>query len=254
MESILTDVANGSWSAHSSMETSSNPILTLPLFENAIASNLASPQSSAPTVILPMPPVSSLSPQSTVNLCSYIPSTVVQFLARHDISLPARHKLTTAVLFADISGYTAMCELLGATHAEIEDLARIVKAYFGILVKVVQRHGGDVFKFAGDAVIVLWPEADDSLTVLARRCAQCALEIQRNLHGLSFQDSSGKHQFELSLRIGIGVGDVLIFHIGGVERRMEYLAAGSPLSQAFLCESIALPGTVRQPPRSRYQV
>ncbi|SPQ95040.1 unnamed protein product (mitochondrion) [Plasmodiophora brassicae] len=190
-----------------------------------------------------------LSSASLINLCSYIPSVVVQFLAGHcsdpvPLSLPARHRLTTAVLFADISGYTAMCEQLGETHNGIEDLARIVKAYFGILVKVVARHGGDVFKFAGDAVIVVWPDTGDTLGVLARRSCQCALDIQRHLHGLTLQDSGAANLYELSLKIGIGVGDVDIVHVGGVEQRTEYLAIGSPLAQAFTCENVADPGQV----------
>lgn len=101
-----------------------------------------------------------------------------------------------------------------------------------------------VFKFAGDATIVLWPPSGDSLQEVARRAAQCALEIQRHLHGLKLHDRKKLLEFELSLKIGIGVGRVTISNVGGVDNRMESIATGAPLLQAFRCEAQAEPGEV----------
>ena len=53
--------------------------------------------------------------------------------------------------------------------------------YFGRMVKIISSEGGDIFKFAGDALIVLWPESDD-LQAVCRRAAQCALQFQTELH------------------------------------------------------------------------
>ena len=48
--------------------------------------------------------------------------------------------------------------------------------------RIISKSGGDVFKFAGDAMIVLWPPADEGdvfgLEENARRAVQCAAEIQ----------------------------------------------------------------------------
>ena len=53
--------------------------------------------------------------------------------------------------------------------------------YFGRMVKIISSEGGDIFKFAGDALIVLWPESED-LQAVCRRAAQCALQFQTELH------------------------------------------------------------------------
>ena len=53
--------------------------------------------------------------------------------------------------------------------------------YFGRMVKIISSEGGDIFKFAGDALIVLWPESDD-LQAVCRRAAQCAPQFQTELH------------------------------------------------------------------------
>ena len=54
------------------------------------------------------------------------------------------------------------------------------RSYFEMLVRIVNRHGGDVFKFAGDAMLILWPvEPDDGgIGGTARRAAQAGLAIQ----------------------------------------------------------------------------
>ena len=49
------------------------------------------------------------------------------------------------------------------------------------MVKIISSEGGDIFKFAGDALIVLWPESDD-LQATCRRAAQCAIQFQAELH------------------------------------------------------------------------
>ena len=36
---------------------------------------------------------------------------------------------------------------------------------------------------------------------------------------------------QLSVKLGVGMGDVSVLHIGGVDGRMEYLAVGDPLAQ-----------------------
>lgn len=115
-----------------------------------------------------------------------------------------------------------------------------LNSYFEQLVRVIASQGGDVFKFAGDALLVLWPPSDEDLSTKARRAAQSALEIQRKMHNAKLQED-----VTLSVKLGIGVGVCSIVHVGGVLSRMEYLATGSPLVQAFQSEHQAVAGQVR---------
>ena len=50
-------------------------------------------------------------------------------------------------------------------------------------MKIISSGGGDVLKFAGDAMIVLWPKEDhESIELRLRRALQCAIYIQQKLH------------------------------------------------------------------------
>lgn len=72
-----------------------------------------------------------------------------------------------------------------------------------------------------------------------RRAAQCAFAIQDALHNCELAQ-----EVRLSVKIGIGMGKVSVLHLGGVYRRMEYIAVGEPLLEAFTAEHHATPGDV----------
>ena len=56
-------------------------------------------------------------------------------------------------MFADISGFTTIVEEMSLLGSEgIERMTASLNAFFGILVETVEQHGGDVIKFAGDAL------------------------------------------------------------------------------------------------------
>lgn len=140
-------------------------------------------------------------------------------------------------MFADVSGFTALSEAMGKYGPEgAEYLAKHLNSYFSQMVKLIASEGGDIFKFAGDAMIILWPDVD-ALELRARRAAQCALAVQESLHKAALAEG-----VTLSVKIGIGVGKVSVLHLGGVLNRMEYVAVGEPLVQAFGAEHHAEAG------------
>ncbi len=57
----------------------------------------------------------------------------------------------TVLFFADISGFTRLSERLSA-----EQLKTHTNNYFTLLIDVVAQFGGDIIKFCGDAVMVLY--------------------------------------------------------------------------------------------------
>lgn len=121
-----------------------------------------------------------------------------------------------------------------------EGVSRNLNKYFQMMVKIISSGGGDVLKFAGDAMIVLWPEDEaDSIEIRLQRATQCAVFIQQQLDQAILEDS-----VQLSVKIGVGVGMVSVIHIGGTHKRMEYLAVGDPLIQAFHAEHHAVSGQV----------
>ncbi|WP_287129875.1 adenylate/guanylate cyclase domain-containing protein [Candidatus Cyanaurora vandensis] len=77
----------------------------------------------------------------------------------------SNHSLPLAVLFADISGSTALYEELGNTSAQ-----RLVSQWLACMCEVVQKHDGTVIKTIGDEVLSVFSTVDQAAW------AACALQ------------------------------------------------------------------------------
>ncbi len=89
---------------------------------------------------------------------------------------PGMECVSGAVLFSDVSGFTALTERLARQGpAGAEELGNLLNAYFTRLINLISEHGGDVLKLAGDALVALWPAlSPDQIDEAALRAAQCA--------------------------------------------------------------------------------
>ena len=92
--------------------------------------------------------------------------------------MPERRKLAT-ILFCDVSGSTAMGERVDA-----ETVREVMFRYFHEMRDTIERHGGTVEKFIGDAVMAVFgvPDAhkDDAL-----RACRAAHEMQQRMDELA---------------------------------------------------------------------
>ena len=133
---------------------------------------------------------------------------------------------TVTALFCDLVGSTT----LGETH-DPEVLRPILERYFTEMRSAVERHGGRVDKFIGDAVVAIFglPAAheDDAL-----RAVRAALEMQRRLEVLN--DAT---PIPLAARIGITTGEVLV---PGDDKPI----IGDAMNTASRLQSAAEPGEV----------
>jgi len=78
---------------------------------------------------------------------------------------PHEHSLRTIVMFIDVAGFTNMTAKLSTKGKQgPEFLAKGLNAYMEMISQKVGHSGGDIFKYVGDAMIVLWsPPNDDSV-------------------------------------------------------------------------------------------
>ena len=95
--------------------------------------------------------------------------------------------METVCMFCDISGFTNVSEAC-ASHGirGNEELAFVINRYMEGMAKNLAKYGGDIIKFVGDAMIVMWPrakggdidgnEADENVTVI-RKAIECAWDI-----------------------------------------------------------------------------
>ena len=133
---------------------------------------------------LPPAPHSSVSPSdkngsvddSSFAFRAFVPWTVESFLlarsqsgsqsASTSISRPCMSSYVGSLLFVDISGFTALSERLSQQGAHgLELLSEHLNRYFTLIVDTIHQHGGDVVKFAGDALLCLfaqqWPSESE---------------------------------------------------------------------------------------------
>ena len=143
-----------------------------------------------------------------------------------------RRKLATLV-FCDLSGSTALGEQVDA-----ETVRSLMLSYFHEMRGALERHGGTVEKFVGDAVLAVFgvPEAheDDAL-----RACRAALEMQARLGSLN-EEFELRFGTRIALRIGVNTGEV----VAGDTSRRETFVTGDPVNVAARLEQAAGPGEV----------
>src|SRR5204863_5843769 len=131
-----------------------------------------------------------------------------------------QQRKTVTVVFCDLAGSTALGD---STDPEVLEVR--LRRYFERMQTIVERHGGTVEKFIGDAVVAIFgvPVAheDDAL-----RAVRAAAEMRDALPEL-----------EVRARIGVNTGEV----VTGTEER---LATGDAVNVAARLEQTAQPGEI----------
>ncbi|MDP8987184.1 MAG: AAA family ATPase [Actinomycetota bacterium] len=175
------------------------------------------------------------------NLATYVTRDAARLLAAHPHPSEASEELVAgAVLIADISGFTPLAESLarqGGVGAE--ELFRLLNGVFGRIVDIVGEHGGEIVTFAGDAVIAVWTAGSEGLGAATRAATACGLAACA-----AIGDYPVPGPRRLSLRVGIGAGDLRLSLVGGRGQRWLFLALGPALSQVRGALRRAGPGQV----------
>jgi class 3 adenylate cyclase len=104
-------------------------------------------------------------------------ANVAQFLSHSN--LPISNSQESALLFVDISGFTQISQLL-----DVESLSRAINSYFQMIINEVLTHGGDILKFAGDAIFCQWTASQrnphKNLQYCVLQATKCAASIVGN--------------------------------------------------------------------------
>ncbi|MBK8987965.1 MAG: tetratricopeptide repeat protein [Chloroflexi bacterium] len=143
---------------------------------------------------------------------------------------PDERKRVT-VLFADMSGYTALSENL-----DPEDVAAIMNQLFEAVTAEIHRFGGTIDKYSGDAVMALFgaPQALENHEEMAARAALAMQTVITNFSAALEQERG----FSLRMRIGLNTGEVLAGLVGGLKAR-SYTVMGDTVNLASRLEHAA---------------
>jgi class 3 adenylate cyclase/tetratricopeptide (TPR) repeat protein len=146
------------------------------------------------------------------------------------VQVPHEVRKTVTVLFADVAGSTALGERL-----DPESLRRIMARYFDAARGCVERHGGTIEKFIGDAVMAVFGvptvHEDDAL-----RAVRAASELRHVISSLNLE-LERDYGLALQVRIGLNTGEVVV----GTDER---LATGDAVNVAARLEQAAGPDEI----------
>ncbi|HWE80286.1 MAG TPA: AAA family ATPase, partial [Gaiellaceae bacterium] len=169
---------------------------------------------------------------------AYIPGDRRRALATGS-PLPTR--VVGAGLFADISGFTPLSEALalelGSQRAS-EALTGHLNRVFHAVIAELDRFGGEVIYFSGDA-ITCWLDGDDGL-----RAAAAGVAMQAAMERESEITTPGGRVLRLALKVAIATGPARRFVVGNPEVQLMDVLAGGIVDRLAEAEHYAEPGEV----------
>jgi adenylate cyclase len=159
----------------------------------------------------------------------FVNTHVAEMVLREELKLGGARK-ECAVLFADIRGFTSMSELM-----EPEQVVEFLNEYMTAMVACVDRTGGIVDKFIGDAVMATWGAAFSTGND-PESAVSAALMMRAAITEFNRTRSADRYP---PVRIGIGLnfGPVVAGQIGS-EERLEYTVIGDTVNLASRIESL----------------
>jgi adenylate cyclase len=131
-------------------------------------------------------------------------------------------------MFCDVRGFTAMSERLGA-----EKIVATMNQIFQCIEDQVRVHLGEILKFIGDALLIVFPREDcDHDKELGAKMIECALNAIRTVEDLG-------REINLPLSVGFGchIGEVLYGNIG-TETRLDFTVMGPAVNLTSRLESM----------------
>ncbi len=135
--------------------------------------------------------------------------TMLKYISKEFLKQHADSTINFAALYIDLVGSTVMSMKLSS-----ENLSTLIGIYSSEMSSIVAMNNGYVLKYAGDAVIAIFPENGD-FPAMCYNALNCAVSMS-NLINQSFNPAIAAHDFEpLNIRIGIEAGSNKIMLIGG---------------------------------------
>ncbi|NVJ93018.1 MAG: adenylate/guanylate cyclase domain-containing protein, partial [Methylocystaceae bacterium] len=154
----------------------------------------------------------------------YVPESIASSLMQESGELKPISTQAT-ILFSDIQGFTKLTEEVGA-----ERIVAILNAYFSSVVSILEKHGGVVTQFQGDAVLATF-----NVPIKSSNHGENALKA-----AMEIRDMMAQTKFDgiaLKTRIGLNTGNVVAGAVGA-EGRLNYTVHGDAVNLAARIENL----------------
>ena len=166
----------------------------------------------------------------------YVNKQVTDYvLARSDVHtafLPGERRQVT-MLNSDIAGFSTLSQNMAA-----EELVKFLNDYFGRMIEIVLKYGGNVDKFQGDGMLVVFgaPVPMEDHAVKALNAARDMItEIDKFNAELV-----AKGKAPIAVGLGLDTGEVVAGHVGS-EKRLEFTLIGVPVNNSAYLSKVRPP-------------
>ena len=170
-----------------------------------------------------------------VSFSKFTNKTIAQKAASGQLSLGGENRDAT-IFFSDIRSFTAMSEKM-----QPNEVVEFLNVYMTKMVDCVNKTGGVVDKYIGDAIMAVWgaPESSGSPASDALNAVTAALMMRVELFRFN-KERAAAGLPPVKIGCGINSGPVVAGQIGS-EERMEYTVIGDAVNLASRTEALNKP-------------
>ena len=153
-------------------------------------------------------------------------------LARSDreTMMLAGERRNVTILNSDIEGFSRLSQSMGA-----DELVEFLNDYFGRMIEVVLAHGGNIDKFQGDGMLVVFG-APNPMEDHAEQALKAAQGMVREIDRLN-RELVSRGRPAISVGFGLDTGEVVAGHVGS-KRRLEFTLIGVPVNNAAFLSKV----------------
>ena len=160
----------------------------------------------------------------------YVPRTLVMRLVKEGQVAAGSEERVLAIMFTDIAGFTATCEDMSA--AEVADF---INHHLALISDCIEREGGTIDKYIGDAVMAFWGAPNRVESPAACAC-RAAVAIARAI-AADNTERAARGLKPVQIRVGIHMGPVVVGDIGA-PNRINYTIVGDAVNATQRLESL----------------
>ncbi|GAB4282896.1 MAG: hypothetical protein Kow0029_28730 [Candidatus Rifleibacteriota bacterium] len=175
-------------------------------------------------------------------LASILSGHAIEAISADGQGLRSR-KMNAVVLISDIRDFTT----LGEKYDPVI-ITEMLNLHFAQMTKIIADHGGQVYKFIGDAIEAVFVDDEKIAYSCAVRAMKAAVKMLARLEEISLQRQQ-KGLFTYKIGIGLSFGEIIAGETGSIDTRLEYAMIGKPFKcaesyEAFTKQLSTLPVVV----------
>jgi adenylate cyclase len=141
-------------------------------------------------------------------------------------------QIEAAIWFTDLRGFTSFSE-----EAAITEVVSTLNAWFEAMGVVIEEHGGEILKFIGDAVLAIFPSAEQGREAACRQALAAAEEFCHRTDAINVERATQGHA-PLAFGFALHFGEVAYGNVGA-PRRLDFTVIGPAVNRASRLQELA---------------